>query len=132
MKETRNLATKYEQRGADLKEKKAVTFDASELPEFRATTIGGGTLVVPTKYSNTLSPTFNQVSSVVDSVASIPFIGGESYVKGFEVGYGEGGYTTETGDYTDGDPETDYVSIGKAKITAYSEISDEATQTAKH
>lgn len=120
------LRTKYEQRGADLKAKKAVVFDARELPEFRATTIGGGTLVVPTKYSNTLSPTFNQVSGLVDNVASIPFIGGESYTKGFEIGYGEGGYTTETGDYTDGDPETDYVSIGKAKITAYSEISDEA------
>lgn len=122
----KELAAKYEQRGADLKAKKSVTFDVSEIPEFRATTIGGGTLVVPTRYSNTLSPTFNQVSGLVDNVASIPFIGGESYTKGFEIGYGEGGYTTETGDYTDSDPETDYVSINKAKVTAYSEISDEA------
>ena len=53
-------------------------------------------------------------------------MGGESYEKGFVVGYGEGDYTTETGNYTETDPAMDYVSIGKAKITAYTEMSDES------
>ncbi|SMC63322.1 phage major capsid protein [Sporomusa malonica] len=120
------LQQKYEKRGADLKAKRAVTFDLSELPEFRAVSIGGGTLVVPKKYSNTLNETFNEVSSLIDVVNAIPLDGGESYEKGFVVGYGEGDYTTETGDYDDSDPVFDYVSIGKAKITAYTEMSDES------
>lgn len=120
------LTEKYETRGADLKAKKAVTFNLKELPEFRAVTIGGGGLIVPTQYDNTLNPTFNQVSAVIDKVSAIPYEGGNAYQKGFEVTYGEGDYTTETGDYKDTDPETDYVDINKAKITAYTEISDEA------
>ncbi|MEN6460813.1 MAG: phage major capsid protein [Syntrophomonas sp.] len=119
------LKVKYEQRGADLKNRRPVTFDLEEL-NFRAITIGVNNLVVPTISSNTLNDTFNQVSNVVDLVNGVPLNGGESYKKGFIVGYGEGGYTDETADYTDADPVTDYVNIGKAKITAYTELSDEA------
>lgn len=115
-----------EQRGANLRDRKTVTFGLDELTEFRAVTIGSGKLVVPTHTSNSLNPAFNEVSSIVDVVNAIPLIGGESYKKGFIVGNGEGGYTTETADYADADPVTDFVTIGKAKITAYSEITDEA------
>lgn len=120
------MIQKYEQRGSDLKNKKVVTFDLQEIPEFRALTIGSGDLVVPKHTSTTLNDTFGQVSSLVDVVNSVPLMGGESYEKGFVVGYGEGDYTSETGDYTNADPVTDYVSIGKAKITAYTEMSDES------
>ncbi|MFD3271513.1 phage major capsid protein [Paenibacillus dendritiformis] len=122
----KDLEQKYEQRGADLKAKRAVEFELDELPEFRAVTIGAGTLVVPKHYSDTLNPTFNEVSSLIDTVNAIPLNGGESYEKGFVIGYGEGDYTTETGDYEETDPKFGYVSIGKAKITAYTEMSDES------
>lgn len=111
-----------EQRGVDLKSRKAI-----EVPmDFRATTIASSNLVVQKKYSNTLNQTFNEVSSLIDRVNAVPLNGGESYTKGFEVSFDEGDYTTETGAYTDGDPVTDNVEIVKAKITAYSEITDEA------
>ncbi|MDO7786099.1 phage major capsid protein [Desulforamulus aquiferis] len=117
---------KYEQRGQVLKDGKVAVFGMDEAEELRAVTIGGGTLVVEKKYSNQLSPTFNEVSSLIDTVNAVPLVGGESYTKGFVVGYGEGDYTGETDDYQDAEPVFDYVSTGKAKITAYAELSDEA------
>ena len=120
------LLKKYETRGEDLKSKRSVTFGINEIPELRASTIGGGTLVVENKYSNQLNPRFNDVSSLVDVVNTVPLNGGESYVKGFEISNGEGNYTTEEGNYTDTDPVFGYVTIGKAKITAYAELTDEA------
>jgi HK97 family phage major capsid protein len=125
-KREKELEQKFDQRGADLKAKKAVTFELEEMPELRATSIGGGKLVVPKKYSNTLNETFNEVSGVIDTVNAVPLNGGESYEKGFVVSYGEGDYTSETGDYVETDPKFDYVNIGKAKITAYSEMTDES------
>jgi hypothetical protein len=56
----------------------------------------------------------------------VPLISGNAYSKGFVVGYGEGDYTTEEADYTNADPTFDYVEIGKAKITAYAEMTDES------
>lgn len=125
--EQRKSALKvYEQRGATLKSGKPIEVSVEETAEERAVTIGASNLVVQKKYSNTLNETFNEVSSLIDNVGAVPLTGGESYTKGFEVSFADAGYTTETGDYTDGDPVTDYVEIGKAKITAYTEITDEA------
>lgn len=119
------LMDRYEKRGQALKDGKAVIFGMNEAAEIRTITIGGGTLVTPKHASPTLSEAFNEVSSLIDTVNSVPLIGGESYTKGFVTGYGEGDYTTETGNYTDTEPTFDYVNVGKAKITAYAEISDE-------
>lgn len=118
----------HEERGDKLKSRGVVEFDLKELGELRAITVASGDLVVPNQYSNTLNPTFNEVSSVVDVVQAIPLQGGEAYRKGFIVEYGEGDYTAETGDYEDAEPTTDYVTIGKAKITAYAEMTDEAVK----
>jgi HK97 family phage major capsid protein len=123
-----DLEKVYEARGADLKAKRSVTFELEELPELRAVTVGGGTLIVEKKYSNQLNSKFSEVSSLVDLVNGVPLLGGESYTKGFEVSSGEGDYTTEDGDYTDAEPKFDYVTIGKAKITAYAEVSDESVK----
>ncbi len=121
-------AGKLQERGAKLKQRQTVDFGLDELPELRAVTIGSGKLVVPTHSSNTLNPAFNEVSSVIDVVHSVPLVGGESYNKGFIIGSGEGDYTTETDDYKETDPQTDFVNIGKAKITAYTELSDESAK----
>lgn len=123
--EQRAVKEKAEQRGADLKAGKAVVFKLDEIPEFRAVNIGGGTLVVPKHYKQTLAEGFSEVSGLIDVVNAIPLEGGESYEAGFVKSYGEGGYSTETGDYTESDPQMDYVSVGKAKITVYTEVTDE-------
>lgn len=116
---------KLEKRGEDLKSKRAVTFDLNEVPEFRAVTIGTSNIINPTQYSNTLNDTFNQVSSTIDLVQAVPLMGGEAYEKGFITGYGEGDYTAEGADYDETEATWDYVSINKAKITAYTEVSEE-------
>lgn len=117
-----------EERGNKLKNRQAVEFGIHEMPELRAVTIGSGDLVVPNHASSTLNQGFNEVSSVIDVVNAVPLEGGEAYKKGFIIEYGEGDYTTESGDYEDADPKTDYVDINKAKITAYSELTDEAAK----
>lgn len=118
----------YDTKGADLRSKKAITVSMVETEEeARATTVASSNLIVQKKYSNTLNETFNEVSSLIDNVNAVSLPGGNSYTKGFEVSFDEADYTTETGAYTDGDPVTDYVEIGKAKITAYAEITDEAS-----
>lgn len=127
----KELHDKYEQRGQDLKDRKPVVFEPQELRglfpklEQRAVTIASSNLVTEQKYSDILKPWFQQVSGLVDLVNAIPLNGGESYTQGFEVQSGEGDYTTETGNYTSSDPTFDYVSIGKAKITSYTELTDE-------
>jgi len=126
--ERKALQEQNEQRGAELRTGKTVSFNINEMSEFRSIAIGGGTLVVPKHYSPTLNETFNEVSSVIDVVNAFELPGGESYEKGFVKGWGEGDYTTETGDYAESDPVFDYESVGKAKITVYSEMSDESAK----
>lgn len=127
MQITQEMKQHFEQRGADLKNGKAVTFDMNEI-QLRSVTIGSGSLVVEKKYSDTLNPAFNEVSSLIDVVNTVPLPGGESYTKGFVVGYGEGDYTDEGADYAEAEPKFDYVETGKVKITAYCEISNEAVK----
>jgi len=115
-----------EQRGADLKAGRSVQFAIEELTELRAITIASGDLVVEKKYSTSLNDSFGEVSGTLDVVNAVVLNGGESYRKGFVKGYGEGDYTAETGNYVETDPEFDYVDINKVKITAYTEITDEA------
>lgn len=122
-----------EQRGADLKARKSVKFEARELAglfpslEKRAVSLGTSNLVAEQKYSDILVPMFPQVSSLVDLVNAIPLKGGEGYTQGFEVSAGEGNYTdTETAVYNEADPIFDNVSIGKANITSYTELTKEA------
>jgi len=118
----------YELRGVTLKAGKSIVVAFDETAEERAVNLAGGTLVNPKQYSSTLNTTFNEVSGLLDAVNAIPLNGGESYTQAFEVSGAEGDYTTETGDYVEGDPVVDYVEIGKAKITAYTEITDEAAK----
>ena len=117
---------KMEQRGADLKAGRAVSFGLAEMQELRAVTIASSNLVVQKKYANELNPSNGEVSSTIDAVQAVVLDGGESYRKGFVKGYGEGDYTGEAGNYAESDPVFDYVDINKAKITAYTEITDEA------
>lgn len=113
-----------EERAKALKNGEAVriSFDNSEE---RSVTVSGGTILVPKKYKNEISETFNQVSGMVDMLNTVPLNGGESYSIAFEKGYGEGDYTTEGGEYSDIDVDTDYVETGRAKVTSYIEVTKE-------
>lgn len=113
-----------EERGAKLRAGEAITVPSMPSIEERALTIETG-IVVETKYSRELNPTFNEVSSLIDGVNSIPLQGGEAYVKGFVVNGGEGDYTAEGADASDIDIKYDYVTVGKSKITAYAEVTKE-------
>lgn len=123
---TAKLREMYEERGRALKNKQSVVYKLEEMPEFRAVSVGGGSLVLPRYDSPTLNEKFNEVSSLIDRVNAVPLIGGEAYRKGFEISAGEGDYTAEEGQYADAEPQYGYVDINKAKITAYAEITDEA------
>lgn len=79
-------------------------------------------ILVPKRYSDTLSPTFNEVSSLVDLVQVTPRIGGESYEKSYIVEYGEGAEVADDADYHEDDMEFGKASINKSKITSYSEV----------
>ena len=105
-----------EARGADLRSGKEITV--------RAVSTESG-ILIEKKYSREMAAHPNEVSSLIDRVHSVPLQGGESYSKAFAVSGGEGDYTEEGADAADIDPETDFVDIGKAKITAYAEVTEE-------
>lgn len=125
-KEERKVETEkiIEERAKDLKEGKAIKI-AFDNTEQRSVTVSGGTILVPKKYKNEISESFNAVSGIVDMLNTVPLNGGESYSVSFEKGYGEGDYTTEGGEYKDIDVDTDYVETGRAKITSYIEVTKE-------
>jgi len=122
---SKELRAALEEKGRLLLERRAVTFTQEEAAELRAITVASGTVVTGKAVSPEITPAFQQVSSLVDLVNSPVLIGAESYQKPFMVSAGTGGYTTEGAAYTDAEPTFDYVSIAKAKITAYAEISEE-------
>lgn len=125
-KETRKVDEQQliEERAKALKNGEAVRI-AFDNEEKRSVTVEGGTILVPKKYKNEISESFNAVSGMVDMLNTVPLNGGESYTVAFEKGYGEGDYTTEGGEYHDIDVETDYTETGRAKITSYIEVTKE-------
>lgn len=125
------LTKTYEKRGADLKQVgKTVIYGLNELPIARSVTIDTSGLVIPNNYNNNLNPTFNEVSSIVDLVNAMPMLGGETYTRGFEkpLSATAGYQMTDGSDYTDTDPVFDYVTIAKSALTAYTEISKQASK----
>lgn len=110
--EKREKKVDREERGKNLKEKRAIT-------------VGTGDIVLPKHSSNTINPTFNQVSSLIDGVKHVPLVGGESYTSAYEKGHGEGGYTEEGATANEVSIEFGYAEINKTKITAYSEETEE-------
>ena len=126
-----NNSIKVEVRGMDEKEIKEIEKRGLDLKngdevEVRSVTVSSEKLLVPKKYSNTITEAFQSVSGVIGRVHTLPLNGGESYSVPFEKSKGEGDYTDEAGNYADVDLDTDYVETGRAKITAYSEITEEA------
>lgn len=93
--------------------------------EERSVMVSGGTLLVPGKTKTQIAESFDRPSAMADKLNTVPLNGGESYSVAFEKKGNEGGYTVEGGEYHDIDPEFDHVSTGRAKITAYAEVTEE-------
>lgn len=113
-----------EERGQALKDGKQIKVDYED----RAVTVSSGSVLVEKKYKRTIDESFQGVSALVDRVNSIQLDGGDSYSVPFEKSYGEGEGKGEGEDYAETEPETDYVETGRAKITAYTEITKELTK----
>ena len=113
-----------EERGQALKDGKQIKVDYED----RAVTVSSGSVLVEKKYKRTIDESFQGVSALVDRVNSIQLDGGDSYSVAFEKTYDEGDYTEEGADYSEAEPEVDYVETGRAKITAYAEVTDELTK----
>lgn len=103
---------KAEERGKNLLEKRAVTVAASNV-------------IVPTHTSNTINPTFNDISTLIDAVHTVSIVGGEAYSQPYIKSYSEGDYTEENANYADAEPVFGYAEIGKTKVTAYAEDTEE-------
>ncbi|MCH4566043.1 phage major capsid protein [Bacillus sp. ES1-5] len=95
------------------------------LMENRAVTVGSGNVVLPKHTASDIRPTFNEVSTLIDRVSTKTLKGGESYQQPYLESYGEGDYTTEGNDYANVETKFGYADITKAKITAYSEDTEE-------
>jgi HK97 family phage major capsid protein len=123
------LKAKFEQRGADLKDKKPVIYTLHEIPVSRSITIDTAGLVIPSQFSNTLNPKFNEVSSIVDLVHAVPMNGGETYAKGFSKPMSaDADYTADGTQHKSTEPVNDYVTIAKTFLTSYAEISKQASK----
>lgn len=95
------------------------------LKEKRAVTVSSSSLLLPKHTGTQLNDTFTPVSTLVDMVATEDLPGGESYEEAYVKSYGTGGITDEGSAYTEAEPEFDYASMSKIKITAYAELSEE-------
>ena len=112
-------------RGAKLKDGQVVKFNAKKVLQVQ-NALSVAQTVTPTTTAADLAPAFNNVSSLVDLVRTIPLAGGETYQRGYVKGYGNGaGPTAEGADYNLTEPVFGYVSIEKEKITAYTEEPEE-------
>lgn len=112
--------------GKALKDGKSVRYKAKTLanPMNTLTTTSG--IVMPKHTSPDIAPTFNNVSSLIDRVHTVPLPGGESYQRPFVKSYGDGaGSTAEGADYNVSEPEFGYSDITREKITAYAEEPEE-------
>ncbi|MEW8957791.1 MAG: phage major capsid protein [Moorella sp. (in: firmicutes)] len=95
------------------------------LKENRAVTVGSSNIILPQYQAIDIRPTFNEVSSLIDRVSVKFLLGGESFKQPYLAGYGIGDYTSEGADYAEADVIYGYADINKAKITAYSEDTEE-------
>lgn len=112
--------------GKNLKSGKTVKYNAKAIanPKNVLTTATG--TVMPHHTSSDIAPTFENVSSLIDRVKTVPLVGGETYQRPFVKSYGDGaGSTVEGADYNTSEPTFGYAEIVREKITAYTEEPEE-------
>lgn len=115
-----------EQAGKELKENRSVNSPLSITGEIRSVPVGdGSTIVVPSLSSKEINPNFPVVSSLVDGVDTLTLNGGESFKQPYVNNITAGNYTAEGAAAATADTTYAYASINKAKVTAYSEVTEE-------
>lgn len=115
-----------EQAGKELKENRSVNSPLSITGEIRSVAIGDGTsIVVPALSGKEINPNFPVVSSLVDGVDTLQLNGGESFKQPYVNNITAGNYTAEGAAAATADTTYAYASINKAKVTAYSEVTEE-------
>ena len=123
-------ADEIEQRATDLLNGKAVKMSFASVNQRALTTDTG--ILVPKHYDNNIrEQIFPTVSSIYDMFTFMNVDGGESFYIPFDKSKTEAGVTAEGTDYTDIEGSFDYVEIGKKKLTAYFEISEEMLKLPK-
>ena len=101
------------------------------LKEGRSISISGGTLVLPQHTGDTINPAFLQSSNLIDLVRQVPIPGGETYSQPYEVSVDDAGYTGEGTEATTAEVKFGKATITKAKVTAYSEMTEEVERLAE-
>lgn len=119
-------AEEREKAGKDLQESRAVFSPLKITGELRSISVGdGATILVPQLASSTINPNFAVVSSLIDGVDILHLNGGESFKQPYVDEIVAGGYTAEGADAVEADTKYKYAEINKAKVTAYSEVTEE-------
>ena len=117
---------KRENEGKALKENRSVESPLGFRSELRAVSVGdGSTIIVPAMSGKEINPTFEVVSSLVDGVDHLALHGGESYKEAYVASIASGDYTAEGNAAATADTTYAYANMNKAKITAYSEVTEE-------
>lgn len=112
-------------RGALVKAGSTVKYNAKTLSK-GVKNLTSSQAVMPVHTSSEIAPGFNDVSSLVDRVKTVPLAGGESYKRPYVKSYGDGaGSTTEGADYNASEPVFGYAAVEREKITAYCEEPEE-------
>lgn len=119
-------ATKIEVEDRKAEEVANLEKRANDLKENRSVTVSSSNLLTPKHQGKEINDTFQPVSSIIDQVNMDKLDGGESYEEAYVKSYSKGGQTDEKGNYVEAEPEFDYASITKVKITAYAEVTEEA------
>lgn len=101
------------------------------LKEGRSITVSGGTIVLPQHTGDTINPSFLQSSNLIDLVRQVPIPGGETYSQPYEISTDDAGYTGEGTEATTAEVKFGKATITKAKVTAYSEMTEEVEKLAE-
>ena len=101
------------------------------LKEGRSITVSGGTIVLPQHTGDTINPSFLQSSNLIDLVRQVPIPGGETYKQPYEISTDDANYTSEGTEAAAAEVKFGQATITKAKITAYSEMTEEVEKLAE-
>ena len=124
------LVNQRVQAGQDLKERREVESIFNVFGERRTMTLeqtngAAASLIAPQYSSESITPKFPVVSSLVEAVAHLSLLGGESFRQPYITDIATGGYTREGEDAHEATTTFSYAALNKCKITAYSEITEE-------
>lgn len=111
--------------GGDADKEERMAKFGEDLKERRSVTVASSDIILPKFDAKTIKPGFLEISNLIDAVSTLNLPGGESYTQPYEKATAAGDYTPEGADYNEADVTFGHADIAKAKITAYSEMTEE-------